>query len=86
MASADAQLSRATRQWQLGELVSGQPGGASPSRLADVEAQWRNVCCACKLYTVGRTIEIQAGRQTITAADPLPGDLRQALDALTRDN
>jgi hypothetical protein len=26
-----------------------------------------------------RTIEIQAGRQTITAADPLPDDLRQAL-------
>ena len=33
-----------------------------------------------------RTIEIRAGRQTITATDPLPGDLRQALDALTRDN
>jgi len=29
-----------------------------------------------------RTIEIQAGRQTITAADPLPDDLRQALDAI----
>jgi Transposase DDE domain len=33
-----------------------------------------------------RTIEIQAGRQTITAADPLPDDLRQALDAINRDN
>ena len=31
-----------------------------------------------------RTIEIQAGRQTITAADPLPDDLRQALEAITR--
>ncbi len=31
-----------------------------------------------------RTIEIQAGRQTLTAADPLPDDLRQALDAITR--
>ena len=31
-----------------------------------------------------RTIQIQAGRQTITAADPLPDDLRQALDAITR--
>ena len=31
-----------------------------------------------------RTIEIQAGRQTITAADPLPDDLRQALDAINR--
>ena len=33
-----------------------------------------------------RTIEIQAGRQTITAADPLPDDLRQALDAINRHN
>jgi hypothetical protein len=33
-----------------------------------------------------RTIEIQAGRQTITAAAPLPDDLRQALDATTRGN
>jgi hypothetical protein len=29
-----------------------------------------------------RTIQIQAGRQTITAADPIPDDLRQALDAI----
>jgi Transposase DDE domain len=29
-----------------------------------------------------RTIEIQAGPHTITAADPLPGDLRQALEAI----
>jgi hypothetical protein len=29
-----------------------------------------------------RTIQIQAGRQIITAADPLPDDLRQALDAI----
>jgi hypothetical protein len=29
-----------------------------------------------------RTIQIQAGPHTITAADPLPGDLRQALDAI----
>jgi hypothetical protein len=29
-----------------------------------------------------RTIEIQAGRQIITAADPLPDDLHQALDAI----
>lgn len=33
-----------------------------------------------------RTIEIQAGRQTITAADPIPDDLRQALDAINRPN
>jgi DDE family transposase len=32
-----------------------------------------------------RTIQIQAGRQTITAADPLPDDLRQALNAISRD-
>jgi hypothetical protein len=31
-----------------------------------------------------RTIEIRAGRQTLTAADPLPDDLRQALDAISR--
>jgi hypothetical protein len=30
------------------------------------------------------TIEIRAGRQTITAADPIPDDLRQALDAINR--
>src|SRR5215472_10489369 len=31
-----------------------------------------------------RTIEIQAGQHTITAADPLPDDLGQALDAINR--
>ena len=29
-----------------------------------------------------RTIQIQAGNQTITAADPLPDDLRDALDRI----
>jgi hypothetical protein len=33
-----------------------------------------------------RTIEIQAGDHTITAADPLPADLRQALETITRAN
>jgi Transposase DDE domain len=33
-----------------------------------------------------RTIQIQAGRQAITAADPVPDDLRQALDAINRPN
>jgi hypothetical protein len=33
-----------------------------------------------------RTIEIQAGRQTITAANPLPDDLQQALEVINRDN
>jgi hypothetical protein len=32
-----------------------------------------------------RTIEIQAGPQTITAADPLPHDLREALRSIHRD-
>ena len=31
-----------------------------------------------------RTIEIQAGPRTITAADPVPDDLRQALDAISQ--
>jgi transposase len=31
-----------------------------------------------------RTIEIQAGQHTITAADPVPDELRQALQAITR--
>ena len=31
-----------------------------------------------------RTIEIQAGDHVITAADPLPGELQQALDAISR--
>jgi len=30
-----------------------------------------------------RTIEIQAGEHTITAADPLPTDLRQAIETIT---
>ncbi len=31
-----------------------------------------------------RTIKIQAGPHTITAADPLPDDLRQALEAINQ--
>jgi len=31
-----------------------------------------------------RTIEIQAGPRTITAADPVPDDLRHALDAISQ--
>jgi hypothetical protein len=31
-----------------------------------------------------RTIEIYAGQHTITAADPLPDELRQALNAINR--
>jgi transposase len=29
-----------------------------------------------------RTIQIQAGPHTITAADPIPGDLREAIDRI----
>jgi hypothetical protein len=32
-----------------------------------------------------RTIEIQAGDHVITAADPLPHDLQEALDRIRRD-
>ena len=31
-----------------------------------------------------REIKIRAGQQTVTAADPIPDDLRQALNAITR--
>jgi len=31
-----------------------------------------------------RTIQIQVGSRTITAADPLPDDLQQVLEAITR--
>src|SRR5262249_41008873 len=31
-----------------------------------------------------RTIQIQAGQHTITAADPLPDDLREALNAINQ--
>ena len=31
-----------------------------------------------------RVVEIQAGGHTITAADPLPDDLRAALEAIQR--
>jgi hypothetical protein len=33
-----------------------------------------------------RTIQIQAGAHTITAADPLPDDLHDALQAINRAN
>jgi hypothetical protein len=33
-----------------------------------------------------RTVEIQAGGHTITAADPLPTDLRQAIETITGAN
>ena len=33
-----------------------------------------------------RTVEIQAGQHTITAADPIPDELRQALEAISRSS
>ncbi len=35
-------------------------------------------------HRVRRTIQIQVGPRTITAADPLPDDLQQVLEAITR--
>jgi hypothetical protein len=47
------------------------------SRWIEAQTGWsiRRFVKAGRRY---RTIEIQAGRQTITAADPLPDDLRAA--------
>jgi hypothetical protein len=33
-----------------------------------------------------RTVKIQAGRQTLTAADPLPDDLRDILAKINADH
>jgi hypothetical protein len=41
----------------------------------------RKFICTARRY---RTIEIQAGDHTITAADPLPADLSEALDRIHR--
>jgi len=50
-------------------------------RWIEAQAGWsiRKFVKSARRY---RTIEIQAGRQAITAADPLPDDLCQALDAI----
>jgi hypothetical protein len=50
------------------------------SRWIEVQTGWsiRKFVKTARRY---RTIQIQAGQHTITAADPLPDDLRQALDA-----
>jgi transposase len=52
------------------------------SRWIEAQTGWsiRKFVKAARRY---RTIEIQAGRQTITAADPLSDDLRQALEGIT---
>jgi hypothetical protein len=53
------------------------------SRLIEDRTGWsiRKFVRTARRY---RTIEIQAGDHTITAADPLPDDLRQALDRINR--
>ena len=51
------------------------------SRWIEEATGWsvRKLVRTARLY---RTIEIQAGAHSITAADPLPGDLRDALDRI----
>jgi hypothetical protein len=51
------------------------------SRWIEAQAGWsiRKFVKTARRY---RTIQIQAGQHTITAADPLPDDLRQALNAI----
>ena len=51
------------------------------SRWIENQAGWsiRKFVRTARRY---RTVEIQAGGHTITAADPLPDDLRQALDRI----
>jgi hypothetical protein len=53
------------------------------SRLIEDRTGWsiRKFVRTARRY---RTIQIQAGTHTVTAADPLPDDLRHALDAITR--
>ncbi|MGH3298257.1 MAG: IS1634 family transposase, partial [Trebonia sp.] len=52
------------------------------SRWVEAQTGWsiRRFVKTARRY---RTIRIQAGQHTITAADPLPDDLRQALDAIS---
>jgi transposase len=52
------------------------------SRWTEAQTVWsiRKFVKTARRY---RTIEIRAGRQTITAANPLSDDLRQALEAIT---
>jgi len=49
--------------------------------MPDADAACRKFVRTGRRY---RTIEIQAGPHTITAADPLPNDLHQALERIHR--
>jgi hypothetical protein len=51
----------------------------APSRAST--ANWKRGVKTARRY---RTIQIQAGKHVITAADPLTDDLRQALEAIIR--
>jgi hypothetical protein len=53
------------------------------SRWIEAQTSWsvRKFLKTARRY---RTIQIQAGRQTITAAHPFPDDLRHALQAVNR--
>jgi hypothetical protein len=55
------------------------------SRWIEAQAGWsiRKLVKTARRY---RTIEIQSGRQTITAAGPLPDHLWQVLETINRDN
>jgi hypothetical protein len=55
------------------------------SRWIEARASWsiRKFVRTARRY---RVIQIQAGDHTITAADPLPDDLRDALDRVHRDS
>jgi hypothetical protein len=52
------------------------------SRWIEIRTGWsiRKFVKTARRY---RTIQIQAGAHIITAADPLPGDLRQAIEAIS---
>ena len=51
------------------------------SKFIEAETSWsiKKLVRTARRY---RTIEIQAGKRTLTAADPLPEDLAEALHAL----
>jgi hypothetical protein len=55
------------------------------SRWIEAQTGWsiRKFVKSARRY---RTIEIQAGRQKVTTVKPVPGDLRQALEAITRSS
>jgi hypothetical protein len=52
------------------------------SRLIEQQTGWsmRKFVKTARRY---RIIQIQAGPHTITATDPIPGELREALDAIS---